>query len=62
MSKTTKLHPVTILLGLLVFGYFFGIIGMLISTPVISVCKTIFMFYDNKYGIMDYTRKEELKE
>ena len=35
---------------------------MLISPPVISVCKTIFMFYDNKYGIMDYTRKEELKE
>ena len=62
MSKTTKLHPVTIILGLLIFGYFFGIIGMLISTPLISVVKTIFVFYDNKYGIMDYTRKEELRE
>ena len=52
MSKTTKLHPVTIMLGLLVFGYFFGIIGMLISTPLIAVCKTIFQFYNRKYGFL----------
>ena len=53
MSKTTKLHPVTTMLGLLVFGYFFGIVGMLISTPVIAALKTVFKFYDNKYGIID---------
>ena len=53
MSKTTKLHPVTIMLGLLVFGYFFGIVGMLISTPVIAALKTVFKFYDDKYGIID---------
>ncbi len=54
MSKTTKLHPVTIIIGLLVFGYFFGIIGMAISTPIIAVCKSIFMFFDEKYGILNY--------
>ncbi len=53
MSKTTKLHPVTIMLGLLVFGYFFGILGMLISTPIIAVAKTIFQFFDKKYGLID---------
>lgn len=53
MSKTTKLHPVTIMLGLLVFGYFFGILGMLISTPLIAVFKTIFQFFDKKYGIIN---------
>jgi len=53
MSKTTKLHPVTIMLGLLVFGYFFGMLGMLISTPLIAVCKTIFQFFDKKYGIIN---------
>ena len=53
MSKTTKLHPVTIMLGLLVFGYFFGIVGMLISTPVIAALKTVFKFYDDKYGIIE---------
>ena len=53
MSKTTKLHPVTIILGLLLFGHFFGIIGMLISTPVFAVLKTIFNYYDEKYGIIN---------
>ena len=53
MSKTTKLHPVTIILGLLVFGYFFGILGMVISTPVIAACKAIFLFFDDKYGILN---------
>ena len=49
MSKTTKLHPVTIMLGLLVFGYFFGIIGMVISTPIIAALKSIFMCFNDKY-------------
>lgn len=52
MSKTTKLHPVTIILGLLIFGHFFGIIGMLISTPIIAALKTIFDFYNNRYNII----------
>ena len=60
MSKTTKLHPVTIMLGLLVFGYFFGVIGMLISTPLMAVCKTIFVFFDKKYNIIN--KKDPLEE
>ena len=54
MSKTTKLHPVTIIIGLLVFQHFFGILGMAISTPIIAALKSIFMFFDEKYGILDY--------
>lgn len=53
MSKTTKLHPVTIMLGLLVFGHFFGIVGMVISTPVIAAVKAIFLFFDEKYNILN---------
>ncbi len=53
MSKTTKLHPVTIILGLLVFGHFFGIIGMLVSTPVIAVCKVLLKFYNDRYGFIE---------
>lgn len=51
MSKTTKLHPVTIMLGLLVFGHFFGIFGMVISTPVIAVTKSVIMFFMDKFDI-----------
>ena len=51
MSKTTKLHPVTIIVGLLIFGHFFGIVGMVISTPLIAVTKSIFMFFMDKFDI-----------
>lgn len=54
MSKSTKLHPVTIILGLLVFGYFFGILGMVVSTPIIGAIKAIFMFFNEKYEFIGY--------
>ena len=41
MSKSARLNPVTVIIGLLVFGHFFGIIGMLLSTPIIGVVKVI---------------------
>lgn len=53
MSKTTKLHPVTIITGLLIFGHFFGIVGMVISTPIIAAVKSIFMFFNEKYEIIN---------
>lgn len=53
MSKTTRLHPVTIITGLLIFGHFFGIIGMAISTPIIGACKAIFIFLNEKYEFIN---------
>lgn len=53
MSYSTKLHPVTIIAGLLIFGHFFGIIGMFISTPVIAIIKSIFVHFDEKYHILN---------
>ena len=44
MGKTMKLHPVTIMLGLLLFNYFFGMIGMIVATPVIATIKIIIEF------------------
>ena len=44
MSKSMKLHPVTILVSLLLFGYFFGIIGMVLAMPIISIVKTVITF------------------
>ncbi len=60
MSKTTKLHPVTIIMGLLVFGHYWGIIGMVISTPLISVVKQIWLFFDEKYDIIKDDDDDEL--
>ena len=41
MGHTMSLHPIVIMLGLLLFGHFFGIIGMIIATPVIACFKVI---------------------
>lgn len=48
MSKATNLHPVTIICGLLIFGYFFGIIGMILATPIMSIIKVIWHFIKSK--------------
>ena len=54
ISKTTKLNPVIIIIGLLVFGHFFGILGMLLSTPIIGVCKVIITYFDEKYDLLNF--------
>jgi len=53
MGHTMKLHPVTIMIGLLIFQHFFGIIGMIIATPVIACLKVIFKFIDEKFEVID---------
>lgn len=63
MGKTMKLHPVTIMIGLLVFGYFFGIIGMIIATPIMSAFKVILNYFDEQYDLMQKLKlKKEKKE
>lgn len=59
MSKTTKLHPVTIMIGLLIFGHFWGIIGMFVSTPIIASLKAIFTYFDDKYDIIKINNEKE---
>lgn len=51
MSKTMKLHPVTIIVGLLIFQHFFGIVGMILATPIIACFKIIFTYIDKKFHI-----------
>lgn len=58
MSKTMKLHPVTIIIGLLIFGHFFGMIGMILSTPIISCMKIIFNFFDEKFEFFEMIKNE----
>jgi len=65
MSKTTQLHPVTIMIGLLVFAHYFGILGMVIATPCIALLKVIFRFIVKKYDLFrddEVLLKEVLKD
>lgn len=54
MSKKMNLSPITIILSLLVFEYMFGIIGMVIATPVVALLKIIYVFLDEKYDIFGF--------
>lgn len=42
MSKSIKISPVLIIIGLLVFGNLFGIIGMIFATPCVAILKVFF--------------------
>ena len=62
MGKTMKLHPVTIMIGLLVFGSLFGIWGMILATPIIGMFKTILNYFDEKYDLMTRLKLKREKE
>ncbi|MBR2827772.1 MAG: AI-2E family transporter [Bacilli bacterium] len=63
MGHTMKLHPVTIMAGLLIFQHFFGIIGMVIATPVIACFKVLLKFANKNLNLIEKIngRKEELE-
>ena len=59
MSKKMNLSPITIIISLLVFEYLFGIIGMIIATPVVAILKIIYIFLDEKFDFFSFTDKDE---
>ena len=62
MGHTMKLHPVTIMIGLLIFQHFFGILGMVIATPVIACIKVLIKFINERIKILDkITGNETIK-
>ncbi len=44
MSKSVKINPISIILSLIIFGYFFGVLGMILSVPIITVLKTLYEY------------------
>jgi predicted PurR-regulated permease PerM len=49
MARTVKLHPITVLLGLLIGGTLAGLVGMLLTVPVIASAKIILLhLWDSK--------------
>ncbi len=64
VGKATDIHPITIVIGLLIFQHYFGIIGMIIATPAIGAIKILFNFFNEKYGLIDMitTPKEDKKK
>ncbi len=59
MSKRMNLSPITIIISLLVFEYMFGILGMVIATPVVAILKIIYNFLNDKYDFFGFLDKEK---
>jgi len=54
IGENMGMHPMVILLSIIVGGGIFGVLGMIISIPVVSITRTIFIFVLDK-------RKEKLR-
>lgn len=62
MSKAMKLHPITIIIGLIIFQHFFGIIGMIFATPAIAFLKIVYRFFAHKFGWFQNDNAIEMDE
>ncbi len=62
IGKKMDLHPVTIVISLLIFEYFFGIIGMIVATPVVAIIKVIYNFLDEKFDFFGYSKEKSVKK
>lgn len=51
MSKAIEINPVIIIAGLLIFGHFFGVIGMVLATPILALLKVIYEFIRKKFKL-----------
>ncbi len=61
VGKATDIHPITIVIGLLIFQHYFGIVGMIIATPVIGAIKILFNFFNDKYGLIEMIKSTKPK-
>jgi len=50
MSKSVKIHPITSIVSLLIFGYLFGIIGMVLAVPLVVIIKEVYFYLNKKYN------------
>ena len=53
IGKATDMHPITIIIGLIVFGHFFGIVGMILATPIMGAIKILFNYFNQKYRLIE---------
>ena len=62
VGKATDMHPITIVIGLLVFEYYFGILGMILATPIMGAVKILFNFFNEKYHFINFIRRPKKTE
>lgn len=56
LGASLNLHPMLVLLGLMVGGNLFGLLGIILAVPLIAVAKVIFQFLERVYEESDFFR------
>lgn len=56
LGETTGMHPLTILISIITGGAIFGVLGMVLSVPIIALTKILFVFI--KHKLKDLKRME----
>ncbi|MEP7273170.1 MAG: AI-2E family transporter [Acidobacteriota bacterium] len=57
LGSSLNLHPVLVLLGLMVGGNLFGLLGIILAVPVIALGKVILHFVGKAYQESDFFRR-----
>ncbi len=52
VGKAIDMHPVVIVIGLLIFDYFGGILGMILAAPIMGALKIIFNFFNKNSSFL----------
>lgn len=50
MSKEIDIHPLAIFSGLLFFGALFGLVGLIVATPIVATVRSIYWYLKGKYS------------
>lgn len=61
LGKTTGMHPLTILLAIIVGGTIFGVMGMILSVPAVSVSIILFNYFKKRLAQRYPIEGEETK-
>ncbi|MBX3278230.1 MAG: AI-2E family transporter [Acidobacteria bacterium] len=57
LSTSLNLHPMVVLLGLMIGGSLFGLLGIILAVPIVAAGKVIFNFLDTLYRESNFYRR-----
>jgi predicted PurR-regulated permease PerM len=60
LSSRLHIHPLWVLLGLMIGGNLFGLVGIILAVPVIAISKVVFSFLEELYRQSDFYRRAGL--
>ena len=60
MGHAMELHPVLIIVGLLFFGHYLGLVGMIFATPILACIKILIQFVKEKGTIKTIVEEQKI--